>query len=340
MAIEIRNHRIYVGGRAVAYRATPNKSGKIKPEGIIVHDTAGDLAGTGSIEWLCNPKAKASAHVVVDRDGTITQLAPLNVATWHAGKSEWKGRRFCNAFTIGIEIVNPGALVKYSGEFSNNAKEPHRGVKVPAGAAQYRNKDRGHGAAWWMDYTPAQIATVKALCAAIRDAYGVTFIAPHWEISPGRKVDTNPLFPLEDLRAATFGAGVPVTLFGGGDDVEDMSVGAIATPRDSMLKSSEGNIHIANGTIGAGMSGTEIADAKSLVDQAIEAKQQANALGINVSPMTLADYIMPAVSKLATSPLFWIGAAMVAWTVYGWLRRRRRMREGMARHRAMQGWEG
>ena len=180
---------------------------------------------------------------------------------------------------------------------------------------------------------------------AIRDAYGVTFIAPHWEIClpKGRKKDTNPFFPLEELRAATFGAAVPVSLFGQGGDGDDMSVGAIAVPRNSMLKSSEAAIHVGNGTVGAGLSGGEITDAKSLVDQAIEAKQQAEALGFDTSPMTLADYasfLMPAVKKLAASPVFWVGVLMMAATVYGVLRRRKRMREGVARHHAMQFMEG
>lgn len=51
-----------------------------------------------------------------------------------------------------------------------------------------------------MPYTEAQLKSSLELCLAIRDHYGFTEVAPHWEISPGRKVDTNPLFPLGSFR--------------------------------------------------------------------------------------------------------------------------------------------
>lgn len=226
--IEIRSHRIAVSGRLVPYKPTPNVSGALKPEGIILHDTAGDLAGTGSVSWLCNRQAKASAHVVIDREGRITQLAPLNVRTWHAGQSSWKGRRFCNAFTIGIEIVNPGRMAKYGAGYSNGGA---KGVKVPASYDVRRAKTKAHGDGYWLAYTDAQIATVTELCHAIRVAYGVTFIGTHWQISPGRKVDTNPLFPLAEVTAAVF---TPAQAHGFADmlppgpDEDDLSAGAEA----------------------------------------------------------------------------------------------------------------
>jgi hypothetical protein len=41
---------------------------------------------------------------------------------------------------------------------------------------------------------------VQDLCEALCKSYGIKEIVTHWLISPGRKVDTNPLFPLEQLR--------------------------------------------------------------------------------------------------------------------------------------------
>jgi N-acetylmuramoyl-L-alanine amidase len=201
--IEIRNHRIFVDGKPCAYKETPNKSGALKPEGIILHDTAGGLKADGSIAWLCNPAAKASAHTVIARDGTITQLAPLNVRTWHAGRSNWRGRPNVNGFAIGHEIVNPGKLEKVSEQqYVNGLK-----VKVTADANHIVREAHSpaHGKGYWLDYTAAQVDTVIGLCTAIRETYGVTFIGTHWEISPGRKINTSPLFPLENVRAKVFG---------------------------------------------------------------------------------------------------------------------------------------
>ena len=64
MNVAIENHLIFVDGKAVPFRQTPNCGGTLKPEGVVLHDTAGGLEAAGSISWLCNPAAKASAHVV------------------------------------------------------------------------------------------------------------------------------------------------------------------------------------------------------------------------------------------------------------------------------------
>ena len=206
MQIDIRDHRAVADCVPVPFRATPNVGRALKPEGIILHDTAGDLAGTGSVVWLCDRAAKASAHVVIDRAGRITQLAPFNVQTWHAGKSNWQGRPNVNGFAIGIEIVNPGRMVAHAGGYSNDAAWPARGVKVPAAMDVRRARTREHGDGYWLSYTPAQIDAVTALCRALREAYDVHFIGTHWMISPGRKVDTNPLFPRDQGRRAVFDA--------------------------------------------------------------------------------------------------------------------------------------
>lgn len=47
---------------------------------------------------------RVSAHLVIDRTGTVTQFVPFNERAWHAGESEWQGRQNCNDFSIGIEL--------------------------------------------------------------------------------------------------------------------------------------------------------------------------------------------------------------------------------------------
>lgn len=203
MEIKIKADKAEVDDKAVAFKATPNQGGSLKPEGIILHDTAGGLAAEGSISWLCNPVAKASAHFVLARDGTLTQLAPMNKVTWHAGKSAWKGRPNVNNFAIGIEIVNPGKLASLGGnQYINDLK-----VKVTADANHLVREatTSAHGHGFWLDYTPEQIETVILLCSAIRETYGVKWIGTHYEISPGRKIDVNAIFPLDHVRAAVFG---------------------------------------------------------------------------------------------------------------------------------------
>ncbi|ETW95662.1 MAG: hypothetical protein ETSY1_29680 [Candidatus Entotheonella factor] len=76
--MQVRNHRLHDGdGNPVAFKRSPNQSsGVIVPEYLVIHYTAGSSAA-GAISWLTNPKAKASAHLVISRSGEITQLVAL-----------------------------------------------------------------------------------------------------------------------------------------------------------------------------------------------------------------------------------------------------------------------
>lgn len=208
---EIRDHTLYRDGARVPYRATPNKSGKIKPQILILHDTAGRLDANSSVSWLISREAKASAHLVIGREGEVTQLAPFSIATWHAGKSSYKGRRNCNGFSIGIEIVNPGAMTDAGG---GKAKAWFKQLFDIADYGIRKVSTKQHGSGLWMPYTDAQIEVVTAIARELVREYQLTDITTHWFVSPGRKVDTNPLFPLDDLRAAAMQALPAVSFYG------------------------------------------------------------------------------------------------------------------------------
>jgi AmpD protein len=47
---------------------------------------------------------KVSSHLLIKRDGSITQFVPFNKKAWHAGISTFRGREDCNEFSIGIEL--------------------------------------------------------------------------------------------------------------------------------------------------------------------------------------------------------------------------------------------
>ena len=47
---------------------------------------------------------KLSAHIFIRRNGQIIQFVPFNLRAWHAGKSNFKGRKNCNDFSIGVEL--------------------------------------------------------------------------------------------------------------------------------------------------------------------------------------------------------------------------------------------
>ncbi|WP_050698600.1 N-acetylmuramoyl-L-alanine amidase [Anaeromassilibacillus senegalensis] len=55
-----------------------------KPDIIVNHITAGSTAA-GALATLCSPAREASAHFVVDKDGTVYQLVALDRAAWSNG---------------------------------------------------------------------------------------------------------------------------------------------------------------------------------------------------------------------------------------------------------------
>ncbi|HET20184.1 MAG TPA: 1,6-anhydro-N-acetylmuramyl-L-alanine amidase AmpD, partial [Chromatiales bacterium] len=46
---------------------------------------------------------RVSAHLLIRRDGSVTQYVPFDRRAWHAGASMFGGRERCNDFSIGID---------------------------------------------------------------------------------------------------------------------------------------------------------------------------------------------------------------------------------------------
>lgn len=85
-------------------KPTPNVSeGENKVQGIVLHHTAASSIN-GALSALRDPRSKVSAHVLIDKDGTRYILAQPTQITWHAGYSHFRGKNWCNNFTIGIEF--------------------------------------------------------------------------------------------------------------------------------------------------------------------------------------------------------------------------------------------
>lgn len=192
--MQIRGHKL-VG---VPYKAANAFGGELTPTLVVCHDTAGRLDKHSSVNWFCSKDCNTSAHVVIERDGSITQQVPFNRKAWHAGASSFNGKLHCNNFSIGIEIVNPGKLVK-----DGDKAKAWFNQSWPTSQLEYKVTD-AHGVGWWMPYTPEQITAVTELCKALAKAYPISDITTHWAISPGRKVDTTPLFPLEQVKREVF----------------------------------------------------------------------------------------------------------------------------------------
>ena len=158
---------------------------------LVMHFTSGATA-MSSINFWRTPAAKgASAHFVIDRDGTLYQCRQCNVTCGHAGKSSWThdGKTYVNlnSCSIGIEFANGGDSSSLIDRFS----------KLPPLRARHKN---GGPVCEWEQYTAAQIATGKELSLALVDRYNLDAIVGHDDIAPNRKVDPGPAFPMEAMR--------------------------------------------------------------------------------------------------------------------------------------------
>jgi N-acetyl-anhydromuramyl-L-alanine amidase AmpD len=83
---------------------TPNVSPRpIRPEAIVLHHSGGSYAG--GVSWIKNSASRVSYHVLVAQDGRRTVFARPDQRTWHAGKSEWRGRRDLNSWSVGASFA-------------------------------------------------------------------------------------------------------------------------------------------------------------------------------------------------------------------------------------------
>ena len=145
----------------------------VKPELILIHGISlppGEFGGsavrslfTNSLDWSTHPYYTqirgllVSTHLFIPRQGQIVQFVPLERRAWHAGKSNFQGKQFCNDFSIGIELEGTD--------------------DVP--------------------YTDEQYARLILVVEAIFDAYpeiSIRKIAGHCDVSSGRKTDPGPAF--------------------------------------------------------------------------------------------------------------------------------------------------
>ncbi len=201
--MKIVDHKVEGDNRILSYKQTPNGGKRaLIPDTIIIHYTAGG-SSKSAVNVLTNSRTKVSAHFVVGKDGDITQLAKCNTQTWHAGRSAYGNRTGFNKYSIGIEIDNPGYLVKnpngngYVTWFNANRTNPKSVAEGDIFWGVHRNGGRKKP---WMKYPDACTQAVYDLCETLINEYNIKYILGHEEIAPKRKLDPGPAFPLDDMR--------------------------------------------------------------------------------------------------------------------------------------------
>jgi len=110
---------------------------------------------TSTHPWLERLRdVRVSAHFLVRRDGSIIQFVSCRRRAWHAGVSEFDGRRACNDFSIGLEVEGTDT-------------QPFENV---------------------------QYIALQRLTRMLRAHYPLQAVRGHEHIAPGRKTDPGPAF--------------------------------------------------------------------------------------------------------------------------------------------------
>jgi len=184
----------------VAFVPAGTRRAPIKPTLLVIHYTATHTT-RGVIAAFKQTGADASAHLVISPEGEVTQMVEFTSRAAHAGVSEWKGKIGCNAFSIGIELVNPGPMVvKYSELVDTINSKPWA-----PGTVMARHKNKLVQYANWAMYPEPQIQAAIRAARAICATYGITDIVGHDDIAPKRKMDPGPAFPMERFKAEVLG---------------------------------------------------------------------------------------------------------------------------------------
>ena len=97
---------------------------------------------------------RVSAHLLVERDGGVTQFVSFRDRAWHAGVSLFEGRAACNDFSVGIEVEGTDFEL----------------------------------------FSDLQYTALNSVIGALLTAYPIKAVRGHCDIAPDRKTDPGPFF--------------------------------------------------------------------------------------------------------------------------------------------------
>ena len=120
-----------------------------------------DTSADPALSSICD--VRVSAHLLISRDGVISQFVPFHFRAWHAGVSTFEGREDCNNFSIGVELEGTDTSGYSDDQYS------------------------------------ALIGVTGALMSEYR-AITAERIVGHSDIAPGRKTDPGPGFDWSRFR--------------------------------------------------------------------------------------------------------------------------------------------
>lgn len=217
------------------------------------------VAGKSVYKGKVVSAARVCGHVLICRDGFIIQQVLFADRAYHAGTTPgrgdlWKGKdppRNVNDFTVGIENSNYGALIKKQGSFYIPVKKKGGwipGAKYPSRLpAPLSAEDQYGHTYWWEPYTDelvqANISVKKTLIEL-----GLVTDRNNWvghsDVSPERKMDPGPLWPMSYVLDEAYGplsTSDSFVIDEKEDDDDDDSIEALVENQDPDLTGFYGN---------------------------------------------------------------------------------------------------
>lgn len=193
--------------QGIRFESSDHTRGPMEPKFVVMHYTAG-----GSIDSSLRAinRRGLSAHLFVDREGGVVQTVDFTTRAIHAGASSWRGFTGLNRNSIGIEICNIGWL---------DQKTPTGWTRSDVGRVYpehevivARHKNGGRTKAWEL-YPEPQLRALDEIVAALFDKYpSLQEVVGHDDISPKRKQDPGPAFPIERFQNIANSAGGSASL--------------------------------------------------------------------------------------------------------------------------------
>ena len=180
LQFSVINHQLHQARQV----SSPNQSARNSAGSIdllVIHNISlppGEFGGTDIDDLFCNclqvakhaffeeiAELRVSAHLLINREGLVTQYVPFDRKAWHAGESCFSGRKNCNEFSIGVELEGTDTI----------------------------------------PFTEIQYQVLIEVAHALMNEYpaiSADRIVGHSDIAPGRKTDPGPCFDWERFRTA------------------------------------------------------------------------------------------------------------------------------------------
>jgi N-acetyl-anhydromuramyl-L-alanine amidase AmpD len=162
-----------------------------RPIGAVIHHTADrDLARVRSTL----DSRGLGYHLIIARDGSVTQHGWLTHQMWHAGKALWQGYSPNHRF-VGVSLLSWGEVkLDTDGKYKSWS-----GSIIPAEDIQHRAGNLNSGFYYWDSATPEQFLSLVKVCVWLsKNGVYPKLVCGHDEcaLPKGRKSDPGGVLPV------------------------------------------------------------------------------------------------------------------------------------------------